>query len=85
METFTRGLGRELAPLGIRVVNVAPATTNTQIHASAGDPQRTDRVAACAPMGRVADPAEIADIVVWALSDQASYVTASTIPATGGK
>lgn len=84
VETLTRGWGRELAPLGIRVVNVAPGTTDTQIHAAAGDPSRAERVAARAPMGRVADPAEIANVVVWALSDQASYVTAVTIPVSGG-
>lgn len=84
VETLTRGLGRELAPRGIRVVNVAPGTTDTQIHASAGDPSRAERVAARAPMGRVADPAEIANVVVWALSDQASYLTAVTIPVSGG-
>ncbi len=84
VETFTRGLGRELAPDGIRVVGVAPGTTETEIHAAAGDPGRPARVAPRIPMGRVAQPDEIASAVVWALSPAASYLTATTIPVAGG-
>lgn len=84
VEAFTRGLGRELGPEGIRVVGVAPGTTDTGIHAKAGDPGRAARVAPRVPLGRVGDPAEIANVVVWALSDEASYLTAVTIPVSGG-
>jgi NAD(P)-dependent dehydrogenase (short-subunit alcohol dehydrogenase family) len=84
VEAFTRGLGRELGPDGIRVVGVAPGTTDTGIHASAGDPHRQRRVAPRVPLRRVADPAEIATVVVWALADEASYLTATTIVVAGG-
>jgi NAD(P)-dependent dehydrogenase (short-subunit alcohol dehydrogenase family) len=84
VETFTRGLGRELAPAGIRVVAVAPGTTRTDIHARAGDPDRPARVAARVPLGRVAEPDEIARVILWAASPEASYVTATTVAATGG-
>ncbi len=84
VDAITRGLGREVAPLGIRVVGIAPGTTDTGIHAAAGDPGRPGRVARRVPLGRVADPVDIANAVVWALSDNASYLTAVTIPVAGG-
>jgi NAD(P)-dependent dehydrogenase (short-subunit alcohol dehydrogenase family) len=84
VEAFTRGLGRELASEAIRVVAVAPGTTQTGIHARAGDPGRPARVASRVPLGRVAAPEEIARVIVWAASSDASYITATTIPVTGG-
>ncbi|WP_418607693.1 SDR family oxidoreductase [Georgenia sp. SUBG003] len=74
----------ELAHAGIRVVAVAPGTTDTGIHAAAGDPDRPRRVAARVPLGRVASPEEIARVVMFALSPEASYLTATTITAGGG-
>lgn len=84
VEAITRGLGRELAPDGIRVVAISPGTTATGIHAAAGDPDRPARVAGRVPLGRVATPEEIADAILWALSDEASYLTATTISVAGG-
>ena len=84
VDSFTTGLGRELASANIRVVGVAPGTTDTDIHAAAGDPGRPGRVAGKVPLGRVAEPEEIAEAVLWALSHQASYVTATTIDVAGG-
>jgi len=84
VDSFTTGLGRELAGSHIRVVGVAPGTTDTDIHAAAGDPGRPGRVAGKVPLGRVAEPEEIAEAVLWALSHQASYVTATTIDVAGG-
>lgn len=84
VDALTRGLGREVAPLGIRVVGIAPGTTDTFIHAAAGDPGRPGRVASRVPLGRVAHPIDIANAVVWALSDEASYLTAVTVPVAGG-
>ena len=83
VDALTLGLGRELAP-HIRVVGIAPGTTDTGIHAAAGDPGRPARVAARVPLGRVATAAEIADAVVFAASERASYLTATTIAVTGG-
>lgn len=84
VETFTVGLGRELAAQGIRVCAVAPGSTLTEIHARAGEPGRPARIAPRIPMGRLAEPEEIAEAVVWAMSPAASYVTATVIRATGG-
>lgn len=84
METFTKGLGRELGPSGIRVVAVSPGTTDTGIHALAGDPDRPNRVAPRVPLRRVANPSEIAHAVLWALSNNASYVTGTVITVAGG-
>lgn len=84
IETFTRGLAKEVAPLGIRVNAVAPGTTMTEIHAAAGEPDRPARVAQKIPMGRVAEPEEIANAVLWLLSSEASFVTGETITVGGG-
>ncbi|HEY8608330.1 MAG TPA: SDR family oxidoreductase [Noviherbaspirillum sp.] len=84
VETFTLGLGRELAAEGIRVCGVAPGSTLTDIHATAGEPDRPARVAPKIPMQRLATPDEIAAPVLWLLSPAASYVTGTTIRCAGG-
>ncbi len=84
VETFTVGLGREVAAQGIRVCAVAPGSTLTEIHAKAGEPGRPARIAPKIPLGRLAEPEEIAEAIVWALTPAASYLTATTIRATGG-
>ncbi|HWM33852.1 MAG TPA: SDR family oxidoreductase [Pseudolysinimonas sp.] len=84
IEAATRGLGRELGPHGIRVVCVSPGTTQTEIHARGGDADRPARVAPRVPLGRVAEPSEIAEAIVWALSPAASYVTGTTLHVAGG-
>ena len=85
IETFTVGLAREVAPGGIRVNAVAPGTTNTGIHAAGGEPDRAKRVAGAIPMGRAAEPDEIAYAVLWLLSEEARYVTGETITISGGR
>lgn len=85
IETFTTGLAREVAPHGIRVNAVAPGTTNTGIHAAGGEPGRAKRVAAAIPMGRAAEPDEIAPAVLWLLGEEAGYVTGETITVSGGR
>jgi len=84
VDTFTMGLGKEVAPEGIRVCGVAPGTTQTDIHATSGDAGRPARVAARIPMGRVGEPEEIAEAVAWLLSPAARYVTGTTIRVSGG-
>ena len=84
VDTFTMGLGKEVAGEGIRVCGVAPGTTQTGIHAAAGDPGRPARAAGRIPMQRVGEPEEVAEAVRWLLSPAASYVTGSTLRVSGG-
>jgi len=85
VDAFTMGLGKELAPHGIRVCGVAPGMTLTEIHASSGQPDRAIAQAGRIPMQRSATPEEIAEPVVWLLSPAASYMTATTLRCGGGQ
>ena len=84
LESFTVGLAKELAADGIRVNAVAPATTLTDIHATMGEPDRPARVAQFIPMQRPGQPSEIAEAMLWLISDKASYVTGAVLPVSGG-
>lgn len=84
VDAFTIGLGKEVAPYGIRINAVAPGTTYTDIHAAAGEPGRPERVVSRVPMGRIAHPQEIANAVLWLLSPEASYMTGSVVRVSGG-
>lgn len=84
VETFTLGLAREVVQHGIRVCAVAPGSTLTDIHATAGEPDRPQRVAPRIPMGRLAQPEEIAETITWLLSPAASYLTGTVVQCAGG-
>lgn len=83
LDTFTRGLGLEVADQGIRVVGVAPGLIDTDLHATTGDPGRVQRMAPQIPLRRAGRPDEIADAVAWLMS--ADYVTATTVRVAGGR
>ncbi len=85
VETVTRGLAQEVAGEGIRINAVAPGIIDTGLHAASGDPTRAGRMAATVPLGRAAPPEEVADAVMYLLSDQASYVTGATLHVAGGR
>ncbi len=85
VDALTVGLAQEVADEGIRVVGVAPGLVRTRIHADAGDEGRLERVSARIPLGRPGEPAEIADAIAWLMSDQASYVTGTTLRVAGGR
>lgn len=85
VEVAALGLARELARDGVRVNCVAPGLVDTGIHADAGDAERPARMAPQIPMGRAAEPVEIAAAVAWLLSDEASYVTGATLRVAGGR
>jgi NAD(P)-dependent dehydrogenase (short-subunit alcohol dehydrogenase family) len=84
VDALTLGLARELADRGIRVNAVAPGSTLTDIHAAAGEPDRPARVRTRIPMRRLAEPDEIANVILWLLSDDASYVTGTVLRVAGG-
>lgn len=85
IDTFTVGLALEVAGEGIRVNGVRPGIIDTDIHASGGDPDRAKRLAESLPMPRPGTPNEVAEAIVWLLSDKASYSTGTVITVTGGR
>jgi NAD(P)-dependent dehydrogenase (short-subunit alcohol dehydrogenase family) len=85
IDTFTFGLGIEVASEGIRVNAVRPGLINTELHAIGGDPQRAQRFGSTVPIGREGEPEEIADAVMWLLSDTASYVVGAMVDVGGGR
>jgi NAD(P)-dependent dehydrogenase (short-subunit alcohol dehydrogenase family) len=85
IDTLTIGLSREVANEGIRVNCVRPGFIYTDIHASGGEPNRVDRIKDSLPMQRGGQPEEVANAILWLLSDEASYVTGSFIDAAGGR
>jgi NAD(P)-dependent dehydrogenase (short-subunit alcohol dehydrogenase family) len=85
IDTFTLGLAKEVAAEGIRVNGVRPGIIETEIHASGGLPDRVMQLAPQVPMQRGGSADEVANAIVWLLSDAASYVTGATIDVTGGR
>lgn len=85
IDTLTLGLADELAPEGIRVNAVRPGLIETGIHAKGGEPDRLSRLSPTVPMGRAGSALEVAETVLWLLSDQASYVTKTFLDVAGGR
>jgi glucose 1-dehydrogenase len=82
---LARTAGVELAPHDITVINVGPGAVNTPIDAKTlANPQEKERLDTAIPMGRVAQPSEIAKLVAWLGSEDASYGTATTYVIDGG-
>jgi len=85
IDTFTIGLALELAGEGIRVNAVRPGIIETDIHAAGGEPDRAAKMGAGLPMGRAGTAEEVARSILWLVSDEAAYVTGTTIAVTGGR
>jgi NAD(P)-dependent dehydrogenase (short-subunit alcohol dehydrogenase family) len=85
IDTFTLGLSKEVGAEGIRVNAVRPGAIRTEIHIASGDPARVDRIGATVPLGRAGDPEEVARLIVWLASDQASYMSGALIDVSGGR
>jgi NAD(P)-dependent dehydrogenase (short-subunit alcohol dehydrogenase family) len=85
IDSFTIGLGYEVAGEGIRVAGIRPGLIDTEIHAAGGEPDRAHRLAHLVPMKRVGTADEIANAIVWLISDGASYVTSTILDVSGGR
>lgn len=84
LETLTIGAGKELGPVGIRVNAIRAGTTATDIHEREGNPNRPGQVARATPLGRIAEPDDIADAAVWLASAKARFVTGTVLTVAGG-
>jgi len=85
IDSFTIGLGHEVAGEGIRVAAIRPGLIDTEIHASGGEPDRAHKLSHMVPMKRVGTADEIANAIVWLMSDEASYVTSAILDVSGGR
>lgn len=85
MDSLTKGLSLELAGNNIRVNAVRPGFIETEIHADGGEPDRVARLAPNIPMQRGGSADEVAQAILWLLSNDASYVTGSFIDIAGGR
>ncbi|MEM9218855.1 MAG: SDR family oxidoreductase [Cyanobacteria bacterium P01_F01_bin.150] len=85
IDSMTIGLSKEVADEGIRVNAVRPGFIYTDIHADGGEPNRVERVKDLLPMKRGGQANEVANAILWLLSDDASYTTGTFIEVAGGK
>jgi NAD(P)-dependent dehydrogenase (short-subunit alcohol dehydrogenase family) len=85
IDTLTIGLAKEVALEGIRVNAVRPGIIETDIHASGGQPDRARQMAPLVPMQRAGSAEEVAQAIVWLLSDESSYTTGTLLDVTGGR
>jgi NAD(P)-dependent dehydrogenase (short-subunit alcohol dehydrogenase family) len=85
IDTFTKGLSDEVAADNIRVMSVRPGLIDTELHAKGGEPGRAQKLAHMVPMKREGSAEEVARAILWLASDQASYITGSTLDVTGGR
>lgn len=85
LDTLTIGLAKEIGPQQVRVNAVRPGFIETDIHASGGQPDRAQRLGTGTPIGRAGRPEEVAEAIVWLLSDAASYTTGAILDVAGGR
>lgn len=85
VDVLTKGLGQELAGEHVRVVGVSPGIIETDIHAKGGQPNRVANLANSLPMKRAGSAAEVADTILYLMSNKASYITATSIDVSGGR
>ena len=84
VDVFTMGFAKEVAAEGIRVNVVRPGVTDTDMIEHMRHGERRAAIEATIPMQRYGNPSEVAQAIVWLLSDKASYVTGAHINVGGG-
>ncbi|MDS1031299.1 glucose 1-dehydrogenase [Porphyromonadaceae sp. NP-X] len=82
--TFTRSMAKELGPKGIRVNAVAPGTIATSFHDRFNTPENREKMKAIYPLRREGDAGDIADLVLFLVSDDSDYITGTNIDINGG-
>lgn len=85
VDSATIGLSKELGGAGVRVNCVRPGPIHTDIHAMGGEPDRIARVSKGIPMARGGEPEEVANLILWLASEEASYVSGALIDVAGGR
>ncbi|HEY5930480.1 MAG TPA: SDR family oxidoreductase [Burkholderiales bacterium] len=85
LDAMTIGLAKEVAEEGIRVNAVRPGFIYTDMHASGGEPNRVERVKAFVPMKRGGSPEEVAQAILWLLSEESSFTTGAFLDVSGGR
>lgn len=85
IDSLTIGLAKELGPEGVRVNAVRPGLIDTDIHVSAGRPDRAATLGAGAPLGRAGSAEEVAEAILWLLDDASSYVSGALLDVSGGR
>lgn len=85
IDSMTLGLSQEVAAEGIRVNAVRPGLIYTDIHRDSGDQNRVDKLKGNVPMKRGGSPQEVANTIMWLISEQSSYITGSLLDVTGGR
>jgi NAD(P)-dependent dehydrogenase (short-subunit alcohol dehydrogenase family) len=85
IDVLTKGLGKEVAGDGIRVNGLRPGLIDTEIQDDTGIENRVARFGSTVPIGRAGTPEEVAEAVVWLMSDKAAYVTGTIFNVSGGR
>lgn len=85
IDSFTIGLAKEVADEGIRVNAVRPGIIKTELHAKGGEPGRIDRLAPSIPMKRAGEADEVAEAIIWLMSDKSSFTTGHLLDVGGGR
>ena len=85
VDALTLGMAKELAPGRVRVNAVRPGLIETEIHASAGAPDRVERLMGGVPLARAGSAEEVAETILWLCSNKSSYLTGTLIDVSGGR
>ncbi len=85
IDVLTKGLGKEVAGEGIRVIGLRPGLIDTEMQDDTGIEGRIARFGSTVPIGRAGTPEEVAEAVVWLMSDKAGYVTGTVFNVSGGR